>query len=432
MPHRPEPFYRAPRRTWVVEVDNKQHTLGKHPKGQPQPTKGRDGKWNPPPEIWAAFHAKMTELAAAADNVPPAGAQVRPTHPFVATIVDDFAGWLGKRVEEGSKAARTLAWYRKYLTSFLNYLRSLESPPPAEPGEAPLLTIDQLKPSHVYDWVDAQEGWKTGRRGAMTAVQRVFKWAATAGKLAMIGDRSPLASLEKPAQGRREQLVSQAVYEETLSLVRDTQFHDLLELAWNTGARPHELFTVTAAFADLDNARWVFPVQLSKGKRIQRTIYLNDRALEITRRLVQEHPSGPLLRTTTGTAWCASSVKCRFQKLQLALGRKRLKEGGLLPPKIPRLTKSLRQDPTVRREHERKVLERRRQVNGLARQHGIRLNLYSFRHTFVTEALVTGVDAVTVSVLAGHRDTAMISRHYAHLTQRLAHLREAAKRARGG
>src|SRR5262249_8889323 len=185
-------------------------------------------------------------------------------------------------------------------------------------------------------------------------------------------------------------------------------------------------------FADLDNCRWVFPVKLSKGKKVQRVVYLNDRALEITRRLVQEHPSGLLLRTTTGTAWCASSVKCRFQKLRLALGRKRLKEKGLLARKIPRLKKPQREDPAVRREHDRKVLERRRQVNELARQHGTRLNLYVLRHSFVTEALVTGVDAVTVSVLAGHRDTAMISRHYAHVAQNLAHMRESARKARGG
>src|SRR5262249_40063013 len=240
----------------------------------------------------------------------------------------------------------------------------------ADPDEVPLLTIDRLEPSHVYGWVDSQQGWKTSRRGAMTAVQRALSWAARAGKLKSIGGRSPLTSLEKPAPGRREQLVSQQGYEEVLCLVRDAEFRDLLELAWNTGARPSELFTVTAAFADLDNCRWVFPVKLSKGKKVQRVVYLNDRALEITRRLVQEHPSGLLLRTTTGTAWCASSVKCRFQKLRLALGRKRLKEKGLLARKIPRLKKSQREDPAVRREHERKVLERRRQVNERARQHG--------------------------------------------------------------
>ena len=47
-------------------------------------------------------------------------------------------------------------------------------------------------------------------------------------------------------------------------------------------------------------------------------------------------------------------------------------------------------------------LERRQQANQLAKQHGKRFNLYSFRHSYITESLVSGLDAVTVSVLAGH------------------------------
>ena len=47
-----------------------------------------------------------------------------------------------------------------------------------------------------------------------------------------------------------------------------------------------------------------------------------------------------------------------------------------------------------------------------------------FHHSGITRSLV-GLDAVTVSILAGHRDTSMISRHYAHLTQKHDHMRDA-------
>src|SRR5205814_364899 len=113
---------------------------------------------------------------------------------------------------------------------------------------------------------DAQPGWKTGKRGAMTAVQRVFNWAARAGKLRSVFGRSPLAGMEKPPQGRREQLVSAAEYAVVLARVKDQPFRDLLAASWQTGARPHELFTVEASYAELDNARWVFPVRQSKGR----------------------------------------------------------------------------------------------------------------------------------------------------------------------
>lgn len=422
MPHFPKPYYKAKRRAWYVEIDRAQHVLGKHPEHLPEPVKGRKG-WSPPQDVWHAYHRVMAESDRSKSRpaAPPSG------HPHVATVLDEFTGWLAKRVEEGTKAGRTLDWYRRYLSSFLGHLHSLE---PSRPP-VPTLTVDQLLPSHVIGWVDSQPGWKTGRRGAMIAVQRAFNWAAKVGLLKSVGGVSPVRNLEMPSQGRRELLVSDADYSDVLSLVKDRQFRDLLELAWETGCRPHELFTVEASYVDLTTGRWIFPIRLSKGKKVQRVVYLSDRALDLTRRLVLEHTDGPLLRTTTGSPWCASSVKCRFQKLCRRLGRKRLTEWGLMPLRVPRLAVSQRKLPGVQAEHEARVLERRRQVNKLAHAHGLRLNLYAFRHSRITESLVNGNDAVTTSVLAGHSDTTMISRHYAHLLQKHEHMRHAANRAMG-
>jgi integrase len=240
-----------------------------------------------------------------------------------------------------------------------------------------------------------------------------------------------LASLEKPPQGRREQLVTAEEFEHILAWVKDREFADLLEVSWDTGARPHELFTVEAAFVDLDNARWVFPVRQSKARKAQRVVYLTEKALEITRRLMVKHPQGPLFRNSDGRPWCVSSAKCRFQRLRDELGRRRLREFGLLPPKLKRLTFPERQDPRRREEHRQAVLARRRQIKELGKRYGVKYSLYAFRHAFCTEALESGLDAVTVSVLMGHRDTTMISRHYSHLTQQLGHLRDAARKARG-
>jgi integrase len=216
----------------------------------------------------------------------------------------------------------------------------------------------------------------------MTAVQRAFNWAAKAGLLKPVGGASPLAHLEKPQQGRREQIVTPEEYLRITARVRDREFTDLLTLSWETGVRPHELFTVEARYVDLPNARWVFPVRGSKGKKYQRVVYLTDAALEVTKRLMLKNPTGPMLRNTDGVPWCASSVSCRFQRLRKKLGTK--------------------------------------------------YSLYAVRHTFCTFALAAGkLDAVTVAVLMGHRDTTMISRHYAHLAQRADYLRDAARRARG-
>jgi integrase len=422
MPHYPKPFFKPKRNTWYVEVERVQHLLGKHPEGIPPPQK-RGTEWIAPREILDAYHTKMADLQQqaafpdVASDAPPA----------VASVLDEFIGWLQGRVAEGSKAPRTLGWYTKYLTSFLEFLRSEER----GSRELPSLTADQLQPLHIYRWADSHTDWKSGKRGAMTAVQRAFNWAAKAGLLKALGGRSPLVGLEKPPQGRRDQLVSPEEYADILSWVKDKRFSDLLESSWDTGARPNELFTVEARFVDLANARWVFPIKESKGKKVQRVVYLTDRVLEITRRLMVENPTGPMFRNSDGKPWCVSSVKCRFQRFRDELGRRKLVALGLMPPKLKMLTVAQRQVPGARETHRRAVLQRRKQVKALAKQHGTKYSLYAFRHAWCTSALESGeLDAVTVSVLMGHKDTTMISRTYSHLTQRKDHLRDAARKAR--
>ena len=425
MAHSPKPYYKPKRRTWYVEVARVQHALGRHPDGLSEPKKGRNG-WDPPESIREAFHKKMTELADAARAKPAPVALADPlAHPFVSVLLDDFLGWLRKRVEEGSKEPRTLWWYEKYLGSFLDYLSSLE---PGRP-KVPSMTVENLLPEHALAWVDSQPGWKASRRSALVAVQRALNWAAKAGKLRSLHNNSPLARMEKPAQGRRELVVTQAEFDEALVAVDDPAFRDLLVLAWETGARPSELFSAAASFLDKANARLVYPLRLSKGRRVQRVVYLTEAALEVVARRAALFPAGPLLRTAAGRPWDRGTARCRFQNLRVTLGRRRAAEEGLLPPKIPRL-KPGSGDDVFRAEHEKKVRDRRKKITEIARKHGPQYNLYALRHSYVTEALVRGVDAVTVSVLVGHRDTTMISRHYAHLAVRPDHLGAAARRAR--
>jgi hypothetical protein len=143
MPYEPRPFYKAGRRTWYVEVNRVQHKLGKHPAGQPDPRKGKDGLWIAPPDVLQQFRKVMA--TAHSTPVP----EPKPEHPHVATILDEYFGWLTGRVEEGTKAPRTLSWYGKYLISFLRFLRSLEGASQDYQGP-PALTIDCLEPIHVY------------------------------------------------------------------------------------------------------------------------------------------------------------------------------------------------------------------------------------------------------------------------------------------
>ena len=204
----PQPFYRPKKNRWYVQLDGKQINLG------PDEAKA-----------WATYHEIMTERSKSSS---PAQYHASQTNaPLVVSVLDQFLDWLEHRVAEGSKAQRTYDWYYTYLQSFATF-----KTPAYRVCD---LSIDRLEPIHVYQWVDAQAGWKTGKRGAMTAVQRACNWAAKAGLLKAVGGKSPLVHLEKPAQGRREQLITFEEYRKIIAIVRDQNFKDLLELSWETG-----------------------------------------------------------------------------------------------------------------------------------------------------------------------------------------------------
>ncbi|MFO0927869.1 MAG: tyrosine-type recombinase/integrase [Gemmataceae bacterium] len=421
MAHHPKPAYRASRNLWFVEVDKQQVPLGKHPEGLPPPKKkhtagGKRGEWDPPKAVLDEYHRVMAELGEQGKGPLAAPARRPGEVPSVAEVLDEFLTWLSAQPH---KAERTVGWYRKFLQSFLDSL------------DDQLLPVDLVSPRHVTAWLNSHPGWTTGRRGAIVAVQRAFNYSAKEGLLQAAGLSSPLSGMEKPPQGRREQLVSAEEFSEILRFVKDQEFRDLVEAAWATGARPHELFTVEASFVDWKNGRWVFPVRLSKGKRVQRVVYLSERMVGLTRRLSERWAEGPLFRNSEGKPWRQSSVKCRFQRLRRAMGLDKADRLGLLPPKVKRLTLAERADPAKVREHADRAAARRRELTRRARRHGTMYPLYAFRHSFCTRALVEGADAVTVSVLMSHKDTTMISRHYAHLAQRPGHLRDVANRLGG-
>ena len=151
-----EPFWRSDRGCYYVQDGTKQVRLSPE----------KDEAWR----IWHQFMARPPEKRTAE---PLMGPDSRP-----AAILDDFLDWCLKY-----KAKRTYDWYRNYLESFV---RSL----PAE------LTMAQVKPYHVQQWVDGNSTWKTGKRGAIIAVQRAFNWAVRMGLVTA----NPVRMLEKPRQ----------------------------------------------------------------------------------------------------------------------------------------------------------------------------------------------------------------------------------------
>lgn len=237
------------------------------------------------------------------------------------------------------------------------------------------MTSDELRPYHVQEWVDSIEGIANGtRRNHIRAVKRAMKWAEEQGYI----DRSPIAHMKKPAGGRREVVISDAEYRAILEVTRDELFRNLLTVSWETGCRPQESLHVEARHVDLMHARWVFPVLESKTKKAPRVVYLNARALEITTELAAKNPKGPIFRNTCGKPWTTDAINCRFTTLARKLGK--------------------------------------------------RYCLYHFRHTWMNRALMSGVDALTVAILAGHTDPSTLAKTYQHLSQDPQYLKRIVER----
>ena len=239
----------------------------------------------------------------------------------------------------------------------------------------PDMRAAELRPHHVQVWVDGYTLSKTSRRNYLRSVKRCLDWAAKQGYL----DRSPIAQLEVPAAEHRENPVTPEAFQALLAATKKPQHKDLLNLAWLSGARPQELIRAEAHHVDETNHRLVFPLKLSKGKKKVRVVYLPGEALEIVRRLALEHSTGPLLRTSEDKPWTTSAVNCLMCRLR---------------------------DRT-----------------------GLKFALYDFRHGYATRMLKTGVDPVTVGVLMGHANPAMIASVYQHLAQSPKFLLEQATKA---
>ncbi len=323
----PKPWYRPARGLWYVTLDGQQHNLG--------------------PDKSAAFEQYKTLLNQPLRKV------VRTES--VAVLIDAYLEWCEKH-----RAADTYRWYCDRLQQFVATID----------GD---LTVGELRPFHVQQWVDAHADWSKGScRNAIAAVKRVFHWAEEQGYI----DRSPVAHLKKPRCDKKEIVVTEEHYRAMLAATRDDAFKDLLIVSWETGCRPQESLRVQAQHVQLDHQRWVIPT--TPGKPDNRVVYMTETTMDIMRRLVAKYPAGPIFRNTDGVPWTTDAVNCRFHRF------------------VPKL--------------------------------GVRYSLYAFRHTWITRMLRAGVDSLTVAFLAGHKDQTMLAKHYAHLSLDPEHLLAQARR----
>lgn len=298
-----------------------------------------------------------------------------PLAPFAA-IADAFLAHAKANV-----ALKTYLGYSKFIVSFCRLYKDTRA--------------RELKPFHVTRWLEKQVTWNSEtKRGAIAAVKRVCNWAVAEGLL----DRNPLAGVRKPAPSRRSTLIgsdhhrAMVLAEDggrkpgkraaTLGIKprrRDVAFRPVLIALKHSGARPGMVASVRVEDVAPDLSCWVMNEHKTRKKTGRALIiYLSPCLQTLTRLAIGNRTSGPLFVNSLGKAWTVNAIRCRLRELRRKLG---LPEG-MVP--------------------------------------------YSYRHTFITTALVNGVGMATVAELAGHSDLKMISQHYGHLDAKADHLKKAA------
>jgi integrase len=262
----------------------------------------------------------------------------------------------------------TYAWYHTHVRSFADFIGSR-------------ISINDVTPNNVTSWLGQKYKGRsdTYRNGAVRAVFRGFSWA----KKERLIRSNPIDGVDKPACEPREAYLQPGQWEQLLGAINTTDpFYDFVVFLRETGCRPQEARIVETRHWDRDNHRLILDLKQSKGikgRRKKRVIRLTENAEKTVARLAANHATGTLFRNTNGNAWKAYAINNRFHRLGEKLG--------------------------------------------------FEVSAYWLRHTFATDALLRGVDPITVSILMGHKDATMISRVYQHLTQNESFLREKLERA---
>jgi integrase len=389
MARHPEPWWYENRGIFCVTINGKRHKLG--------PDKKR---------AHAQFHKLMSQPRR----------QIKVAGDSLYAIFDLFLEW-----SKQNRSAATYEWYCWRLQKFKD----------AHPG----LSIEDLKPYHVEEWATKPGQSVTTKRNNMRAVKRALKWAVSRGHL----DSSPIALMEIPTGTARDVLVSKEEMDRLLEHVTDPGFLDLLVFVMQTGCRPQEAWRLEARHIDLEKRRVVFPAAEAKGGKNPRVVYLPDRAFEIVEPLVQKFPNGSLFRNSRGRAWNKDSVGCKFDRINIRMGKEEMQRRGeeISAKQIADFTKELAKTKKcqgklvektaaeMRCEAKQKLTQRR------ARQLAKRCCLYALRHAWATDAIERDVDPVTTSKLMGHKDTSMLNNVYVHIDQNPKYMLKQMQKAAG-
>ena len=232
----------------------------------------------------------------------------------------------------------------------------------------------ELRPIDVTTWADRYQWSNSTRRGKIAQVQAAFRWADRVG----LHRPNPISYVEKPPPENREDMVPPDLWPKILA-ESSGDLRAMLEFCRLVGCRPQEAKGLEARHVSADGSVITIPRPEAKGKRRPRVIYVPAKGRKGLVAICRLRPTGRLYLNARGRPWTASAVRIALGKIARTLG-------------MPRLYQ------------------------------------YMLRHTWITEALRSGLSVAVVAELAGHSaETAL--KIYGHLDQHSAELKRAAEKA---
>ncbi len=210
------------------------------------------------------------------------------------------------------------------------------------------------------------EAWIKGKsanyaRTELATIKQVLKWAVQTGRV----PTNPIADFPLPPNQSRAEVLD---YKDHCKLCRATskKFKPLLRFAWMTGARPGELRLLKWQHVAADFSRAVIPEHKTARKTNKpRVIYFPFRAQKLLQKYKKTSTSEFVFLNHRRKPWTKNAVVCRMADLR--------------------------------------------------EKTGLDLVAYHYRHTWITRALLAGVDVATVAELSGHSDIEMVAKVYSHL-----------------
>jgi len=251
-----------------------------------------------------------------------------------ATVLQVCTAYLDKVKCEGAEATHTSRQNTLFDFCFGLPSKFIADRPKKKPTPKPAakdyihkgygkMRVADLKPYHIDQWLQSHPTWKGGRRTKIQAVKRALNYAVEAGLI----DRNPIRGYRTPKQNAR---VTYITPEQETALIgaANPALAIAIKVCIRTGARPGCEFARLTAKHITDHGErmeWTFSPDESKtgARRIIRIV--DQEIIDIVRKQMAEHPSGPIFRNSQGGRWTRELLGEKFRKLKRRLAKKGVK-----------------------------------------------------------------------------------------------------------